>query len=108
MGCENTLQAAGENTELQAKRKKRAQVEELKGLRDIFIKADTDGGGSLDRNEFISMSKTREVLSKFEAMELPMDEPEVIFDVLDEDQVGELKVDTLIRGAMKLKGPPRA
>lgn len=106
--CENTMQAAQQNEELQNARRKRQQLAELDKLRQIFVSADEDGSQNIDRNEFVQMSALPEVKEAFDSMELPLDEPEVLFDILDEEAAGELQVDAFILGAMKMKGPPNS
>ena len=41
-------------------------------------------------------------------LELPTNEAEDLFDILDEDKVGELDIKTFVEGAFRLKGSAKS
>merc|ERR1719353_1507954 len=105
---ENTLQAAKNNEEKMAARSEKKTQKNLELLRDIFERADTDGGGTVDKEEFINILKLPETIKQFEVLEVPAGEAEELFDILDEEKAGELPIDKFVHGFMILKGEAKA
>ena len=77
-------------------------------MRDIFEKADTDGGGTVDREEFQAIVQQPETKAQFEALEIPAGDAEDLFDILDEEKEGELPIDKFVNGFMLLKGAAKS
>eukprot|EP00913_Durusdinium_trenchii_P016112 g15145.t1 len=79
---ENTLNIAQSDQELQDRRLQRQLLHELEFLRQT---ADFDGSGTLDREEFVEICQRHEVKTALLRMEIPAEQPEELFDILDEE-----------------------
>merc|ERR1719253_671448 len=105
---ENTLEAAKQNEDKIKKRRENESQRTLFALRGIFEEADADGSGTLDIDEFRDIVKQEDVAAKFRMLELPTEEAEELFHILDEKGTGELDIETFISGTFKLKGAAKA
>jgi voltage-gated sodium channel len=105
---ENTLMAAEQNEEKVKKLEEEERSMILKNLQEIFIDADADKDGFVDRDEFETIMMRPDVQSKMEILELPSHEAKELFGILDGDHTGELDITEFIAGALKLKGAARA
>merc|ERR1719253_958295 len=105
---ENTLEAAKQNEDKIRKRASAESARTLSALRHIFEEADADGSGTVDIEEFRDIVKREDVQAKFRMLELPTEEAEELFHILDEKGTGELDIETFISGTFKLKGAAKA
>merc|ERR1711990_1068000 len=62
----------------------------------------------VDRDEFRNLMAKEETKQQFALLELPFGDAEVLFDLLDEENAGEIGIATFVEGAMKLKGQAKA
>eukprot|EP00930_Biecheleria_cincta_P014292 TRINITY_DN12364_c0_g1_i1.p1 TRINITY_DN12364_c0_g1~~TRINITY_DN12364_c0_g1_i1.p1 ORF type:complete len:609 (+),score=138.12 TRINITY_DN12364_c0_g1_i1:48-1874(+) len=105
---ECTLSSSKANEELEAK--ERSKVDELvmQSLRQIFMEADTDGSGELDREELHEAMRSYRVRDRLKHLQLPFRDLDMLFMLLDEDGTGLIKCDKFFRGVAKLRGPAKA
>lgn len=101
---ENTLTAAANNEEKIKKQQERDRARTLEYLREIFELADEDKSGTLELEEFQRSLEDPEVLKKLRLVDLPVEEAQALFMVLDADGSGSLSVDEFIGGCLRLKG----
>ena len=83
---EQTLEHAHANEEKMQKLKEAQQARELALLREIFIAADADGGGTVSKSEFLNICGRKDVQEMFKILELPVNRPRLatrLFEVLD-------------------------
>jgi len=85
---ENTLTAAANNEEKIKKQQEKDRARTLEYLREIFEMADEDRSGTLELEEFQSALEDPEVLKKLRMVDLPVQEAEALFTVLDADGSG--------------------
>lgn len=105
---ENTLNIAQSDQELQDRRMQRQLLHELEFLRQVFEDADFDGSGTLDREEFVEICQRHEVKTALLRMEIPAEQPEELFDILDEDQLGAITFLQFHESVKKVRGNPTA
>eukprot|EP00930_Biecheleria_cincta_P096166 TRINITY_DN8803_c0_g1_i1.p1 TRINITY_DN8803_c0_g1~~TRINITY_DN8803_c0_g1_i1.p1 ORF type:complete len:554 (-),score=105.78 TRINITY_DN8803_c0_g1_i1:153-1793(-) len=103
---ENTLNVASQNADLQNKRMQRQLLKELEILKTLFEAADADGSGTLDKEEFCEIIEVAEVKNALIRMEVPVDQPEALFDLVDADKQGEVTFQLFAKGVQKVRGPP--
>eukprot|EP00930_Biecheleria_cincta_P059204 TRINITY_DN44958_c0_g1_i1.p1 TRINITY_DN44958_c0_g1~~TRINITY_DN44958_c0_g1_i1.p1 ORF type:complete len:552 (-),score=113.10 TRINITY_DN44958_c0_g1_i1:20-1675(-) len=103
---ENTLNVAGQNADLQKKRKQRQLLRELEILRGLFEAADVDGSGTMDKVEFGEILQIAEVKNALLRMEVPIDQPEALFDLIDVEKDGEFTFPLFAKGVQQVRGPP--
>mmetsp|Transcript_41287 Transcript_41287/g.119423 ORF Transcript_41287/g.119423 Transcript_41287/m.119423 type:complete len:527 (-) Transcript_41287:120-1700(-) len=74
-------------------------------LSEAFTKADTDGNGFLDKNEFETMMKKDFVAEQMQQMGFTMTEDEIMkaWDMLDVDRAGELTIGSFVNGLAYLQ-----
>jgi len=74
-------------------------------LRDAFTKADADGNGVLDKEEFETMMRKEFVITEMRNMGFSMTEEEIVksWDMLDIDRGGELTIDSFVSGLSYLQ-----
>lgn len=101
---ENTLTAAANNEEKIKRQQEKDRARTLEYLREIFELADEDKSGTLELEEFRNALEDPEVLKKLRMVDLPVQEAEALFMVLDADGSGSLSVDEFIGGCLRLKG----
>merc|ERR1719473_436533 len=58
--------------------------------------------------EFKSCLERSDVQDKLSIMELPCEEASDLFNILDEEQKGEIDIEAFINGALKLKGSAKS
>lgn len=84
---ENTLNVSNNNKKLQTLRYEARLRKELEALREVFEEADTDHSGGVDIEEFHVVMKRTDVQQIFSEMELPFNEPDMLFEILDRKSV---------------------
>lgn len=79
-------------------------------LRKVFMKADADGCGNLDYQEFANYLEDEQVQSYFRKLDLDVDTigPRNLFNLLDAEDNGQIDADTFLHGVLKLKGSARS
>merc|ERR1712072_1393284 len=85
---ENTLTAAANNEEKIKKQQERDRARTLEYLREIFEMADEDKSGTLELEEFQRSLEDPEVLKKLRLVDLPVEEAQALFGILDADGSG--------------------
>merc|ERR1712060_806088 len=76
----------------------------------LFNKADEDGSGSLSRDELRKILTDKKVKTWLAAMDLEVDDSNLLFDFISSspDPEAELKLEELIDGISRLRGPARS
>jgi len=103
---ENTLNAAKQNEILRQRRTKIQMLRDSLVLKTIFEQADIDCNGYLDRHEFQDILRRSDVRRDLAEIEVPMDDPDMIFDMLDEEELGRLDVAAFVLGIQRVRGAP--
>lgn len=103
---ENTLNIASSDQDLQDRRFQRQLLQELEFLKEVFESADSDGSGTLDREEFVDICQRPEVKNALLRMEVPAEQPEELFDILDEEGVGQISFLSFHESVKKVRGVP--
>jgi len=103
---ENTLNIAQGDQELQDRRLQRQILQELEFLKETFETADADGSGTLDREEFVKICQLDPVKAALLRMEVPAEQPEELFDILDEDNLGQINFVQFHESVKKVRGVP--
>lgn len=103
---ENTLNAAKQNQELQERRMQRQLRQELESIRRLFEEADSDGSGTLERSEFIDILSDPLVQQTLTRMEVPVEDPGMLFEILDPAGTDSLSFPSFAQGVLRVKGPP--
>lgn len=103
---ENTLNAAKQNQELQERRMQRQLRQELESIRRLFEEADADGSGTLERSEFVEILSDPTVQQTLTRMEVPVEDPGMLFEILDPSGTDSLSFPTFAQGVLRVKGPP--
>lgn len=101
---ETTTQAAKENDHLQKARAEKKVREDLMTLREIFDEADENHSGVLDLKEFkavLDKSEVKDILQG--SFGLPAVDPELLFNLLDEDKGGTIESEEFFSGVLKLR-----
>jgi len=80
----------------------------MQSLRKIFMEADTDGSGELDREELHEAMRTYRVRDRLKHLQLPFRDLDMLFMLLDEEGTGFINCDKFFRGVAKLRGPAKA
>ncbi|CAE7938615.1 NaCP60E [Symbiodinium necroappetens] len=103
---ENTLNAAKQNMELQERRLQRQLRQELESIRILFEDADCDGSGTLEEHEFVQILADEAVKNTLTRMEVPVDDPTTLFEILDPQGSGSISFPIFAQGVLRVKGPP--
>lgn len=105
---EQTLTSATNNAEKEQKEVSKVYSKVMESLKMVFEEADTDGGGTLDRQELHKSLKKPHVRDRLKVLDIPVKDLDRLFDVLDEDGAGEIRTDHFFRGCSRLRGPALA
>merc|ERR1712014_558652 len=76
----------------------------MQSLRQVFAAADSDGSGSLDRAELRSILKQPSVKNRLDMLELPVRDLDLLFTLLDGDDIGLVPTDVFFRGCTRTRG----
>jgi len=85
--------------------RRRAMVSEL---HELFRHLDGDMSGKITRNEFERFSSREDVLAKFKALDIDVDDATSFFDVLDLDHDEGLDIDEFVAGCFRVQGAATA
>merc|ERR1719217_1098225 len=101
---ENTLAAARNNEDkLQALWEEQQKVK-LLALKEIFEEADEDASGRVTLEEFVQVMQTSEAArDKIAILQLPTNDWEELFHILDDDGSGDLDIEELIVNSLRLR-----
>merc|ERR1719454_184491 len=105
---ETTLLSASTNAEKEAKETQKMHARVMESLKMVFDEADTDGGGTLDKQELHKSLKKPHVRDRLKVLDIPVKDLDRLFDVLDEENLGEIRTDLFFRGCSRLRGPALA
>jgi voltage-gated sodium channel len=101
---ENTMACAKENEEKMQQLQDSEQTRVLESLKAIFEASDTNGDGTLDREEFINGMKKKEVKERLATIDIPIQDLNELYDLLDENQDKSITIQEFFKGCEKLKG----
>jgi len=87
---------------------RRAAKAESAKLTEFFQKADKDGSGQVDLEEFRTVLDNEQVVEWLSAMGLDLGDIDKVFGMLDTDGDGQISCQELVEGASMLKKPARA
>jgi hypothetical protein len=87
---------------------RRAAKAESAKLTEFFQKADKDGSGQVDLEEFRAVLDNEQVVEWLSAMGLDLGDIDKVFGMLDTDGDGQISCQELVEGASMLKKPARA
>jgi len=88
--------------------KERLRIDTFSKLSQLFDWADSDDNGLLAYDEFHGMVEDHDARIWLSAMELDVDDPKILFQLLDEDDTGTLDMAEFIKGISRLKGGAKA
>mmetsp|Transcript_29669 Transcript_29669/g.81204 ORF Transcript_29669/g.81204 Transcript_29669/m.81204 type:complete len:856 (-) Transcript_29669:194-2761(-) len=80
----------------------------MRGLKDIFLEADTDESGTLSWEEFESHLEDQRVKAYLATLELDISEAYGLFKLLNITGDDEVAIDAFVMGCMRLKGPAKS
>lgn len=101
---ETTLLSASTNAEKENKEMQKMHAKIMESLKVVFEEADTDGGGTLDKKELHKSLKKPHVRDRLRVLDIPFKDLDQLFDVLDEEGIGEIRTDQFFRGCSRLRG----
>jgi hypothetical protein len=104
---QETFKVATTDDRIMVMSKERARSTHTKKMTALFNSADADGSGFIDYDEYAEIFTNPEVKTWLSAMELDVSDLEMIFELLDTDRDGRLRLSDLIDGVSRLKGNAR-
>jgi len=99
---ENSLQAADAQRRMEQQLEMLRVRSQLDALKSLFEKADEDGSGLLDLDEFVEILQNTDVQATMKELELPYEFAEKMFEYIDQDGSGEITIDEFVDGAMSM------
>jgi voltage-gated sodium channel len=106
---EQVLTASSSNDKRKREREEKAKTAEMNNIREIFLLADTIACGSLSGEDFRNAAKEDpEVQWRLRMLELPVEEAQRLFQVIDGDGQRNLHMKEFVEGCTKLKGFARS
>ncbi|CAK0834154.1 unnamed protein product, partial [Prorocentrum cordatum] len=89
------------------KKSKQMRTQKAK-LERLFMAADSDGNGRVSRNEFATILMHDDVRLWLASMDYATKDPNFLFDLLDQNDSGDLSASEFLRGMTRLRGFARA
>jgi hypothetical protein len=80
-----------------------AEAKVLQVLREFFTAMDLDGSGSVGRDELRQAFNVPAIAKALAQLELPVNDPDALFSILDASGDGELTFTEFIEGCMRLR-----
>merc|ERR1712157_30373 len=77
-------------------------------MRNLFAEMDSDGSGTVCLSEVKDFFNDERVRSYFNALGLETHDAERLFFLLDEEESGEISVESFLDGCLRLKGTARS
>lgn len=105
---ENTLASAKVNETKMKKKKEKDRMKVMNHLREFFEESDEDASGTLSIDEVQKALKDPDAVNKLKLVDLPLEDPQEIFSLLDIDNSGELAIDEFISGCMRIRGEAKS
>jgi len=102
-----TFKCAQMDDDLMIKNRERTKRRFRQKMTGLFAAADTSGDGLLSKEEFVEIVRDDKVAMWLQAMDLWVRNPNHLFEYLAGDK-HELKMQELVKGVAKLKGPALA
>lgn len=105
-----TFKVAQNDDDLMVVSQTRQQEKHRNKMMALMAECDDSGDGTLDKDEFIAIMTEMPVKTWLSAMELRVEDPVALFELLDNDPLapGIITGDELASGVSRLKGPARA
>lgn len=105
---ESTIASAAVNEEKMAREDNKKHEQIMHSLKDIFIDADIDGGGELDRHEIQRAWSQSHVRDRMKVLQLDYADLVMLFDLLDGGESGQgtgnVPIERFFRGCTRLRG----
>mmetsp|Transcript_25395 Transcript_25395/g.46062 ORF Transcript_25395/g.46062 Transcript_25395/m.46062 type:complete len:628 (-) Transcript_25395:165-2048(-) len=105
---ECTLASSKANAAKEEKEREKQDAMVLESLHKIFVDADSDGSGELDREELWSSLHKHRVKDRLKMLQIPFKDLTMLFTLLDADDSGSINCDMFFRGVTRLRGQARA
>lgn len=90
------------------KAKQETEVMLLRSAYEIFSECDSDKTGRISKSDFRASLKLPDVHSFFQAINLDIEQAEVLFELLDISNDGIISRDEFLRGCLRLRGTAKA
>lgn len=81
---------------------------EIQEFRRVFLELDDDGNGTLTRDEFLDGLGKTEVQASLFQLDIRLTDAESLFDILDQDESGEMSIMEFVEGCLRARGGPKA
>jgi len=104
---QETFKVATTDDRIMVMSKERSRNTHAQKMTALFNEADMDGSGFIDYSEYLEIFTTPEIKTWLSAMELDVSDLEMLFEFLDTDRDGRLRLPDLVDGIGKLKGHAR-
>jgi len=89
------------------KKRKQVRIQKMK-LDKLFLAADNDNDGRVSRSEFAGLLGHSDVKLWLASMDYSANDPDFLFDLLDQNGSGDLSAAEFLRGMTRLRGVARA
>jgi hypothetical protein len=74
----------------------------------LFQATDHDGDGVVDHGEFHAVMRDPDIKMWMSSLDLPVGDPDALFELLDADETGELTPEEMVRGVLRLRGAAKS
>jgi voltage-gated sodium channel len=101
---QETFKAASSDDSIMMRQKEREIKMYTEKMSRLFFAADESGHGHIDIEAFQRIMGDREIVTWLASMEIPVRDPESLFELLDSSKAGYLTADSMAKGALKLRG----
>jgi len=105
---ESTLRSARSNEDKAARERQKIDHKIMANLQQVFMDADFDGNGLLEKKEMHAALKLPRVKRAVQILGLPANDLDLLFNLLDDEGLGKIQTDQFFRGCSRLRGPAMA
>lgn len=105
---ESTLASARANADREQKERERVDAMVLDSMKQIFEEADADQSGKLDQDELRASFCNGRVRDRLRLLHIPFKDLEMLFQILDDENSGQVNTNKFFRGVQRLRGQAAA
>jgi voltage-gated sodium channel len=105
---QETLKVASSDDAIMMRTKEQEVKTYSRKIQRLFYAADASHDGKIDVQEFVEIVADPQILTWLSSMDLPVRDPELLFNLLDSEGCGKISMEVLVKNALKLRGSAKS
>lgn len=105
---DSVIQSVQHHKDMMLQEKDQQRALAMAHLKDVFLQADKDGSGEISCDEMQLFFQNPEMREYMEALDIKVDDTELLCNLLDVDNSGHVSAEEFCQGCLRLKGNARS